>query len=85
MKKSIRILDIAQKAGVSIGTVDRVIHQRGEVSEETRDRILKIISDFDLLISSTAVAHNMVMVTENVREFERVEGAEIENWVVREK
>jgi LacI family transcriptional regulator len=58
MKKSIRILDIAQKAGVSIGTVDRVIHQRGEVSEETRDRILKIISDFDyrpnILASSLA-------------------------------
>jgi len=45
----------------------------------------QIISDFDLLIASTAVASNMVMVTENVREFERVEGVEIENWVVREK
>lgn len=47
MNKNIRILDIAQKAGVSIGTVDRVLHQRGEVSEQTRDKILKIISEFD--------------------------------------
>ena len=51
-------MDIAEKAGVSIGTVDRVLHQRGEVSDETRDKILKIISDFDyrpnILASSLA-------------------------------
>ncbi|NND08256.1 MAG: LacI family DNA-binding transcriptional regulator [Saprospiraceae bacterium] len=28
----IRIKDIALKAGVSVGTVDRVIHKRGRVS-----------------------------------------------------
>ena len=58
MVKNIRILDIALKAGVSIGTVDRVIHQRGEVSEATREKILKIIQDFDykpnILASSLA-------------------------------
>ncbi len=58
MKKNIRILDIALKAGVSIGTVDRVLHKRGEVSDETRERILKIIEDSDyrpnLLASSLA-------------------------------
>ncbi len=58
MKKNIRIMDIAEKAGVSIGTVDRVLHSRGEVSDETRDKILKIISDFDyhpnILASSLA-------------------------------
>ena len=51
-------MDIAQKAGVSIGTVDRVLHDRGEVSEDTRDKILKIIHDFDyrpnILASSLA-------------------------------
>jgi tRNA(fMet)-specific endonuclease VapC len=45
----------------------------------------QMISDFDLLIASTAAVFNMIMVTENVREFERVEGIQIENWVVREK
>jgi LacI family transcriptional regulator len=58
MKKNIRILDIAEKAGVSIGTVDRVLHDRGEVSNETKDKILKIISEFDyrpnILASSLA-------------------------------
>lgn len=58
MKKKIRIMDIADKAGVSIGTVDRVLHHRGEVSDETRVKILKIINDFDyrpnILASSLA-------------------------------
>ena len=42
-----RIKDIALKAGVSIGTVDRVLHNRGEVSEITREKILKIAKDLD--------------------------------------
>ena len=34
-----RIKDIARLAGVSIGTVDRVLHERGEVSEKTRLKV----------------------------------------------
>ncbi len=30
----IRIVDIAKKAGVSAGTVDRIIHERGKEKEE---------------------------------------------------
>ncbi|MFV0554450.1 MAG: type II toxin-antitoxin system VapC family toxin [Mangrovibacterium sp.] len=41
------------------------------------------ISDFDLLIGCTAVEKNLTMVTENVREFERISNINIENWVVR--
>lgn len=33
------IKDIAREAGVSIGTVDRVLHHRGRVSDETKARI----------------------------------------------
>ena len=35
---NIRIVDIAKMAGVSVGTVDRVIHNRGRVSEENRKK-----------------------------------------------
>jgi LacI family transcriptional regulator len=34
-----RIKDIARMAGVSIGTIDRVIHNRGEVAEKTRLKV----------------------------------------------
>jgi LacI family transcriptional regulator len=42
-KSKIRIKDIAEKAGVSIGTVDRVLHNRGEVKEETRKKVMGIV------------------------------------------
>ena len=45
--KKARIKDIASLAGVSIGTVDRVLHDRGEVAEETRKRILKIAGELN--------------------------------------
>ena len=41
----VRIKDIAKKAGVSTGTVDRVLHDRGEVAEKTRKRVLKIADE----------------------------------------
>ncbi len=43
----IRIKDIAQMAQVSPGTVDRVIHNRSGVSEATRNRIQRIIEEYD--------------------------------------
>ncbi|MFN8254471.1 MAG: substrate-binding domain-containing protein [Bacteroidales bacterium] len=36
------IKEIAKLAGVSIGTVDRVLHNRGRVSEETKKRVKEI-------------------------------------------
>jgi LacI family transcriptional regulator len=39
----IRIKDISRMAGVSEGTVDRVLHNRGEVAQETRNQVLAII------------------------------------------
>lgn len=44
-QRKIRIKDIARIAGVSIGTVDRVIHNRGEVAEKTRVRVQSILKE----------------------------------------
>lgn len=43
MQKKIRIKDIARMAGVSSGTVDRVLHNRGNVSEDARKAIEKVL------------------------------------------
>ena len=43
-KKPVRIKDIALKAGVSAGTVDRVLHSRGKVSPENEKRVREAIS-----------------------------------------
>ncbi|MGM9847702.1 MAG: hypothetical protein ACI31F_07095 [Muribaculaceae bacterium] len=39
------------------------------------------IMDFDLIIACTAVSENLIMVTNNVSHFSRVENIIIENWV----
>ena len=39
------------------------------------------LDDFDLLIGATAISNNLILVTRNTSDFERLEGIEIENWV----
>ncbi len=45
--KKYTIKDIAQLAGVSKGTVDRVIHNRGKVSKNAFDRVSKLLKEID--------------------------------------
>ena len=46
-KNNIRIKDIAVLARVSMGTVDRVLHQRGRVSAAAEARVKKVLKDID--------------------------------------
>ncbi len=41
------------------------------------------LDDFDLLIGSTAVANNLIMVTENTKHLSRIPKIKIENWIER--
>lgn len=41
----VTINDVARAAGVSKGTVDRVLHNRGEVSAKSKEKVLKVIED----------------------------------------
>lgn len=43
MTEKTRIKDIAALANVSVGTVDRVLHNRGDVSQKTRELIISIV------------------------------------------
>lgn len=45
--KNYTIKDIARLAGVSAGTVDRVLHSRGEVSETSRQKVQKVLNEID--------------------------------------
>lgn len=45
--KNVRIKDIAQLSGVSVGTVDRVLHNRGRVSDEALKKVLKVLDQID--------------------------------------
>lgn len=57
--------------------------KEAEQSAEIRS-FLKIsgspIGAYDVLIAATAITHNHIIVTSNVREFQRVPHLQIENW-----
>ena len=63
LPKRIRIKDIAVKAGVSTGTVDRVLHDRGHVSPDAREKVLKVLEELNYqpnIIAST-LAYNRIL------------------------
>lgn len=39
-----------------------------------------IIDDMDLMIAATALTHNLILVTNNEKHFNKIDGLEIENW-----
>lgn len=45
MAKQIKIKDIARMAGVSAGTVDRILHNRGNVSASSRAAVEKVLAE----------------------------------------
>jgi tRNA(fMet)-specific endonuclease VapC len=46
------------------------------------DRKGERIEDFDLLIAATALNLNYVLVTNNTKHYKRIEGLQLENWLV---
>ena len=52
-------------------------------SEKARLRKLGTpIDEFDLLIGVTSVFHELIMVTNNIKHFERIERIKLEDWTV---
>lgn len=52
----------------------------GEIKKELEKKG-KIIGPMDLLIAAQAKSKKLFLVTNNTKEFERVEGLKIENWL----
>ena len=56
----IRIKDIALRAGVSVGTVDRVLHKRPNVSKKALEKVEKALEemDYEPNVYASALAYN---------------------------
>jgi len=63
-------LNFDDKDAVEFGAIKSKLEKSG-----------KIIGPMDLLLSAQARAKKLTLVTNNIREFERIEGLRIENWV----
>ncbi len=42
-----------------------------------------MIDEFDLIIASAAMAKKLILVTDNLKHFLRIEGLKVENWIQR--
>ncbi len=65
---------------VSLGNAEMERFGNLKASLEARGERL---ADADLMIAATALGHNLVVVTGNLRHFERVGGLQIESWITR--
>lgn len=67
----LEICSFDQQAAVAYGDVRSSLEKRGEV-----------IGAHDLLIAAHALSLDRILVTNNEREFKRVEGLKVDNWAV---
>jgi tRNA(fMet)-specific endonuclease VapC len=65
------ILPFDKRAALIYGDVRSSLEKRGET-----------IGSIDLLIAAHALSLNLILVTNNEKEFRRVDGLKIENWVL---
>ncbi len=69
MSELLKIHPFDKKAAVAYGDVRSSLEKRGEV-----------IGANDLLIAAHALSLNLILVTNNEKEFSRVDGLKSENW-----
>jgi tRNA(fMet)-specific endonuclease VapC len=65
-----QLLDFDQLAAVQYGTIRSDLESKG-----------RPIGAMDMLIAAQAVSRNLILVTNNEKEFGRVVGLKVENWV----
>jgi len=64
------IVGLSQEDARILGNIRADLERRGQP-----------IGSYDLLIAAQALSRSLTLVTNNVREFQRIEGLMIENWV----
>jgi tRNA(fMet)-specific endonuclease VapC len=67
------IIDFDQTAAALYGSIRASLESEGTP-----------IGPMDLLLSAQALAHNLVLITNNEKEFRRVDGLKIENWTKKQ-
>ena len=67
----LEVLDFNQQAAEHFGEIRANLYRKGQP-----------IGPYDMMLAGHARSQGLVLVTNNVKEFERVGGLRIENWVV---
>ena len=76
-------LAAVKKISNNLGAIDsseEICDTFGEL-KASLEQAGKIIDDADLFIAACALAHDLVLVTNNEKHFKRVKGLKLENWM----
>lgn len=65
-----RFLPFEQKDAYEYGIIRSELQKRGNV-----------IGNMDMLITSQALSNDLTLVTNNTKDFERIENLKLENWI----
>ncbi|MEA3415489.1 MAG: type II toxin-antitoxin system VapC family toxin [Thermodesulfobacteriota bacterium] len=65
-----KFIDVNQNDAYEYGRIRQDLQSQG-----------KIIGNMDILIGSQAVSRELILVTNNEKEFNRIENLQIENWI----
>jgi len=75
----VNILDFKRNLTIYSDSVDSAEHF-GRIKSDLKSKGA-IIEDFDIIIASIAMANDCVLVTNNVKHFQRIENLTLENWL----
>ena len=69
LENSVESIPVGQESAEVFGMLKAKLENEGSV-----------LDDFDLAIASCALSHNLILVTNNVKHFQRIEGLKLTNW-----
>jgi tRNA(fMet)-specific endonuclease VapC len=69
--------------GISVLPIYGAINQYAKEKVRLRKIGKPMNDEFDLLIGCTAVENKLILVTDNIKDFENIKGIKIENWFIR--
>ena len=61
--------------------LDSFVAERASDIYDALRKAGRLVEDADILIAATAMENNLVVVTDNIRHFERVNGLAVVNWL----
>lgn len=78
-KAQLQTFDLRCRASEVLPLTDPIIVRAAEIYAELKDRG-ELISDADILIAATALIHGLVLITNNVEHFQRIQELQVQTW-----
>ena len=68
------------ESSLAIVPISRELVEMFGLLKSNLEKVGQSLDDFDLILASTALSHNLILVTNNEKHFQRIDGLKIENW-----